>query len=87
MLTRASLSISPTGVSEHSVEDCKAAAAAGEAPERPLSLKEEGLLWPLSSCRSVALMGVGNWLPKDVSASKLVRGEESPDPVDHSNVG
>ena len=65
------------GVSERGVEDCK---PAGEALERPLRLKE-GLLWPLSSSRSVALMGVGNWLPKDVSTINLVRGEESPNPV------
>ena len=63
MLTQASFSISPTGVSELGVEDCKPAAA-GEAPEHLLCLKEEGLLWPLSSSRSVALMHVGNWLPK-----------------------
>ena len=86
MLTRASLNISPTGVSEHGVEDCKAAAAS-EASEREVHLKEEGLLRTLSSSRSVAIMGVGNWLPKVVSASNLVRGEESLDPVDHCNVG
>ena len=71
-------------LSENGVEDCKPAAA-GEAPER--SLKEEGLLQPLSSSRSVALMGMGNWLPKGISAVNLVRGEESLDPVDHDNVG
>ena len=86
MLTQASLSISPTGVSEHGVEDCKAATA-GEGPEDLLHLKEEGLLLPLSSSRCVALMGVANWLPKDVFAINLVRGEESLDPVDHGNVG
>ena len=85
MLTRASHSISPTGVSERGVEDCMAVAV-GEAPERPLRLKE-GLLWALESSRSVTLMGVGIWLPKDASARKLVRGEESLGPVNHSNVG
>ena len=84
MLTRASLSISPMGVSECGVEDCMAAAA-GEEPERPQCLKE-GLLWALESSRSITLMGVGIWLPKDASARNLVRGEESLDPVDHGNV-
>ena len=69
MLTRASLSISPTGVSEHGVEhgveDCMVAAA-GEAPEPPLrQTSEEGLLWPLKLSRSVALTGVAIWLPKE----------------------
>ena len=73
-------------MSEHGVADCKPAAA-GEAPECALLLKEEGLLWPLSSSRSIALMGVGNWLPEDVSTINLVRGEESLDPIDHGNVG
>ena len=86
MLSRVSVSISPTGVSERGVEDCKPAATS-EAPERPLRLKEEGLLQPLSSSRSIALIGVDNWLPKDVSAINLVRGEQSMDPVDHGNVG
>ena len=85
MLTWAWLSISPTEVSEHSVEDCMAAAA-GEAPKRPLRLKE-GLLWALDSRRSITLMGVGIWLSKDASTRNLVRGEESLDPVDHGNVG
>ena len=69
------------GVSERSLEDCTAAAA-GEAPERPLRLKE-GLLRALSSSSSITLMGVGIWVPKDASARNLVRGEESLDPVDH----
>ena len=60
MLTRASFSIYPTGVSEHGVEDCKAAAT-GETPERLLHLKE-GLLPALSSNRSITLMGVGIYL-------------------------
>ena len=83
MLTWASLSISPTGVSERGVEDCM---TAGEAPEDLLCLKE-GLLWPLRSSSSDTLMGVGIWLPKDASASNLVRDEEAVDPVAHGNVG
>ena len=71
MLTRASLSISPTGVSERGVEDCTLAAAG----ERVLRLLKEGLLWALESSRSVTLTVVGIWLPKYASASNLVRGE------------
>ena len=63
MLTQASLSISQTGVSERGVEDCMVAAAG----EHPLHLLKEGLLWPLKSSRSVALMGVVIWLPKEAS--------------------
>ena len=85
MLTRASCSISPTGVSEHGVEDCMEPAA-GEVPECLLRLKE-GLLWALESSRSITLIGVGIWLPKDASTRNLVRGEESLDPVEHGNVG
>ena len=57
MMTWALLIISPTGVSEHGVEVCRAGAA-GEAPERLLCLKE-GLLWALESSRSITLKGVG----------------------------
>ena len=85
MLTWASLSISTTGVSEHGVEDCMSAAA-GEVPEHPLHLNE-GLLWPLKLNRSMALIRVGIWLPKDASTSNLVRGEEAVEPVAHGNVG
>ena len=85
MLTWASLSISPTGVSECGVEDCMAAAA-GEVPEH-LARLTEGLLWALESSRSITLMGVGIWLQKDASARNLVRGEESLDPVNHGNIG
>ena len=81
----ASLSISPTGVSEHGVEDCTVAVA-GKAPEHLLHLKE-GLLWPLKSSSSNALMGVGILLPKDASTRNLVRGEEAVDPGTHGNVG
>ena len=85
MLTRASLSISPTEVYEHGVEDCTVAAA-GEVPERPAHLKE-GLLWAPESSRSVTLMRVGIWLPKDASASNLARGEEDVDIETNGNVG
>ena len=80
MLSRASLSISPTGVSERGVDDC-AVAAPGEHPERGL---KEGMLCPLMSSRSVALLGVASWLlPKDASARNLVmpKGEEDVDPA------
>ena len=83
MLTQASLSISPTGVLEHGVDDC-AVAAAGE---HPLHLLKEGMLWPLKLSRSVALIGVAIWLPKDASASILVRSEEDVDPGTHGSVG
>ena len=81
MLTRASLNMSPTGVSEHGVEDCEPAGA-GETVERPGHLNE-GILRPLSSCRPMALMGVGSWLPKDVSSMYLLTGEELLDPANH----
>ena len=48
---------------------------------------KEGLLWPLKSSSSDALMGVGIWLPKDACASNLVMGEEGVDPGAHGNVG
>ena len=85
MLTQTSLSTSPMRVSEHGVENCKPAAA-GETPERLVHLKE-GLHWPLSFNGSMALMGVGSWLKKDVSSINLVRGEESLDPADDSTIG
>ena len=85
MLTQASLSISPTGVSEHGVDGCTVAAA-GDGPECPLCLKE-GLLWPLKSSRSITLIGVGIWLPKECSTRNLLRGEEDRDPGTHGNVG
>ena len=84
MLTRASLSISPTGVSEPGVDDF-AVAAAGE---HLLHLLKEGMLWPLTLSRSIALTGVAIWLlPKDASASILVSGEEDVNPGAHGNVG
>ena len=72
-------------MSDRGVEDCTAAAA-DEASERPLHLKE-GLLWTIELSWSTTLMGVGIWLPKVASTRKLLRGEESLDPVDHGNVG
>ena len=80
MLTWASLSISPTGVSVIGVDDC-AAAAAGEHP--PSGLLNEVMLCPLKSSISVALLGVASWLlSKDVSASNLLKskGDEEVDP-------
>ena len=85
MLTQASLSISPTGVSERSVEDSMVAAA-GEVPEHLARLKE-GLLWALESSRSFTLMGVDICLSKGASTSNLVRGEEDVDPGTPENVG
>ena len=59
---------------------------AGECPL--CGLLKEGMLWPLKSSRSVALMGVAIWLlPKDASTCNLVRGEEDVDPGTHGNVG
>ena len=84
MLTRASFRISPTRVFERGIEYCTVAAA-GEAPESLLCLKE-GLFWPLKSSRSVALTGVGIWLPKESSARNLVRGDEDMDPGAHGSV-
>ena len=81
MLTQALLSISPSWVSEHGVDDC-AAAAPGEHPL--CGLRKEGMLCPLKSSRSVALMGVSSCLlPKDASARNFVKGEEDGDPETH----
>ena len=81
MLTQALLSISPTGVSERGVDDC-AAAAPGVHPL--CGLLKEGMLCPLKSSMSVALMGVATWLlPKDASARNFVKGEEDVDPETH----
>ena len=55
------------------------AAAPGE---RPLCVLE-GMLWPLKSSSSMALLGVASWLLlKDISARTLVKskGEEDVDP-------
>ena len=63
ILIRASLRISPMGMSEHGVEECKPAAA-GEAPEHPLHLKER--IAPAIVIQQVRCThGVGNWLSKD----------------------
>ena len=78
MLTRASHSISPTGVSERGVDDC-VATAPGERPLCGL----EGMLWPLKSSSSMALLGVSSWLVlKDISERTLVKskGKENVDP-------
>ena len=58
MLTRASLCISPTGVSERGVDDC-AAAAPGERPLH--GLLKEGMLCALKSTSYVALFRVASW--------------------------
>ena len=82
MLTQASLSASPTGVSERGVEDREPAGAC-DTVECPVCLNEVRLQ-PLSSSKSVTLMRVGNWLPKDVLLINMLRGEEPLDPADHS---
>ena len=71
ILTRASLSISPTGVSERGVDDC-AAAAPGEHPLH--GLVKEGKLCPLNSRSTMVLLGVASWLLlKDISARTLLK--------------
>ena len=76
MLPRALLSISPTRVSEHGVDDC-AVAATGERLLRGL----EGMLVPLKSSNATALLVVASWL-KEISTKTLVKsyGEEDVDP-------
>ena len=74
MLTRASLRISPTGVSVRGVDECA-------APSH--GLLNECMLCPLKLSNSVALLGVASWLlPNYVSASNLLKskGEENVDP-------
>ena len=81
ILTRVSLSMSPTGVSAHGVEE-REPADAGDTVERLVHLNK-GILWPLSSSKSLTPMGVGSWLPKDVFSMHMLRGEEPLDPTDH----
>ena len=68
-------------VSEHGVED-REPAGPGETVQHSGHLIE-GILWSLLFSRSMILMGVGSWLPKDVSSMYLLREEEPLDPADH----
>ena len=80
MLIKASLSTSPTGVSEHGADDFAVAAPGGHLEH---GLKE-GMLCPLMSSRSIAILGVASWLlPKDASTRNFVmsKGEEDVDPA------
>ena len=58
-------------------------AGAGDTVEHP-GLLNKVRLWPLSSSKSVTLMGVGSWLPKDVFSMNMLRGEETLDLANHS---